>query len=151
MKTTILLCSLTLGVNVLSAQKLKSADVPQPVIEAFNSNFNGSVAKSWEKEKGMYEAEFVVNKIEHSATFSPEGALMETEAAITLAELPASVNVYVQKNHPGYNISEASRIVAPSGAYTFEAEIRNGKKQMELLFDSNGNFLSAGSALSEKN
>lgn len=128
----------TLTVSFASAQKIKEAEVPKAVMESFNKNFKDVKPEKWEKEKnGDFEAEFDYNKIETSATFSPDGKLLETEQEIKIGELPKGVTDYVAKNYAGKKISEASKITTPDGKTMFEAEI----DKKELLFDQQGNFI----------
>lgn len=134
---------IVLGVNTSSAQKMKEADVPKAVVSGFHSNFKDAKAKEWEKEDAIYEAEFDWNKVEISATFSADGKLLTTEYEIKVAELPKGVADYVSKNYAGYKITEASKIEDEgTKKVSYEAEIQNGKEEMDLLFDADGHFLS---------
>jgi hypothetical protein len=143
MKTVIIAAALMLITNAIMAQHVKSQDVPKPVIDAFNENFKGVSFKSWEKEKnGNYEAEFKRNKKETSATFNADGTIVETEQEISQSALPKMVLDIIEKDFPGYKISEVSQITMPSGAQTFETELKKSSEKFDLIFDANGNFLS---------
>ncbi len=129
--------------SVCTAQKLKESEVPAPVVKTFKSIYKDITKVEWGKEKdGKYEAEFVVNNIETSATFTEDGVLWETETEIIKSELPKSIPDYISKNYKGYKISEASKIINAAGATNYEAEIKRLGKHMDLLFDMAGNFLS---------
>ncbi len=141
MKTIITSAALVFGINSLSAQKIKEAEVPKVVTESFAKNFPGSKAKEWEKEKDTYEAEFKLNKAENSASFKSDGTLLETETEIATSALPKAVIDYVTKNYTGRKLSEASKIVDAAGTITYEAEIKKGKEEMDLIFDSTGAFI----------
>lgn len=121
-----------------SAQKVKASEVPKAVIDSFNKNFNGVKVEGWEKEKdGVYEAEFDLNKVETSATFSVDGKLLETETEIAVSALPKTVTEYLTKNYAGKKIKEAAKIVDAEGKIKYEAEI----DKKDLLFDELGNFI----------
>lgn len=141
MKTIITAAAFVFAINTLSAQKVKEAEVPKAVTESFTENFPGSKAKEWEKEKDTYEAEFNLNKVETSASFSADGKLMETETEIATSALPKAVTDYVTKNYAGHKLSEASKITDAKGVVTYEAEVKKGKEEMDLIFDSNGAFV----------
>lgn len=143
MKSIILTAAIiVLGVNTSSAQKLKEADVPKAVVSGFHNSFKDAKAKEWEKEGDKYEAEFDWAKIETSACFSSDGKLMEVEHEIKVSELPAAIADYVAKNYAGYKITEASKIEdAATKKVSYEAEIQNGKEEIDLVFDSEGHFL----------
>ncbi len=141
MKTLIATAAMLFTINTACAQKIKASEVPKAVIDSFNKNFSGSKAKEWEKEKDVYEAEFDLNKVETSATFAADGKLMETEVEIKVSELPKSVSDYVTKNYPDHKLSEASKITDAEGKISYEAEVKKGKEEMDLIFDSNGAFV----------
>jgi hypothetical protein len=141
MKTVITAVALVFLINTLSAQKVNEAEVPKVVTESFANNFPGTKAKEWEKEKDFYEAEFNLNKTETSASFKADGTLLETETEIATNALPKAIADYVTKNYVGYKFSEASKIVGATGTITYEAEIKKGKEEMDLLFDANGAFI----------
>jgi hypothetical protein len=141
MKKTIL-CLLIFSAMNVSAQKIKTGDVPAQVIKGFKMHFSGVKVKSWEKEKNdLYEAEFLVNKKETSAVFNQEGVLIETETEISIKDLPGAISDYVLRQYAAYKISEASQIIAASGLQTFEVELEKGKEEFDLLFSTEGNFL----------
>ncbi|MDP1802521.1 MAG: PepSY-like domain-containing protein [Bacteroidota bacterium] len=138
MKTTIVTALLLFLVSNLFSQKTKESEVPKTVIDAFNTNFSGVKAKSWEKEKdGTYEVDFDLNKTEASATFNADGTLIETETEIAIGELPKAVSDYLEKNHSGKKIKEVEKIVDAEGNVKYEVEIDN----KDLLFDQQGNFI----------
>lgn len=141
MKTIITSAALVLAIHSVSAQKVKAAEVPKAVSESFAKQFPNSKAKEWEKEKDTYEAEFNLNKIETSATFSVDGKLLETETEIKTSELPKAVTDYVTKNYVDHKLTEASKIVDAAGVVTYEAEVKKGKEEMDLLFDSTRTFI----------
>ncbi len=140
--TIITAVALVFIVNTACAQKIKEAEVPKAVVTSFQTNFKGAKVEKWDKEKdGGYEAEFDWNKVETSATFSADGKLMETEVEIKVSELPKTVTDYVAKNYPGHKIAEAAKITDAAGKLSYEAEVKKGKEEMDLLFDASGNFI----------
>lgn len=141
-KTIIGALALVLVASTACAQKVKESEVPKAVLTSFQTHFKGAKAKAWDKEKdGGYEAEFDWNKVETSATFNADGKLQETEQEIKVSELPKAVTDYVAKNYAGHKIAEAAKITDATGKLTYEAEVKKGKEEMDLLFDDKGTFL----------
>ncbi len=133
---------IVLSINSSSAQKVKEAEVPKAVITSFQTHFKGGKVEAWDKEKnGEFEAEFKLNKIEMSANFSADGKLMETEEEIATATLPKTATDYITKNYAGIKIEEAAKITDSNGKITYEAEVKKGKEEIELMFDANGTFI----------
>lgn len=108
--------------------------VPTAVREAFSQKFPGVSDVDWEKENNReWEAEFEQNGIDMSANFSADGAWLETETPIKVAELPAPVQAALK----GKKVKEAARIERADGTTLFEAEVR----KKDLLFDQAGKQL----------
>ena len=145
MKTTMVIMAIMLTASYANAQKIKDSEVPKAVVESFNKHFKGVEAENWDKEKdGTYEAEFDLNKVETSATFSENGKLLETETEIPVKALPKSVTDYISKNYPNHKIAEAAKIIDDKGDVMYEAEAKKGKEEFDLLFDAKGIFLKKG-------
>ncbi len=123
------------------AQKVKEADVPAPVKDAFSKKYPGVKAEEWEKEGSDFEAEFHQNKVEMSAVFDANGTFKEVEEEIKTSALPKAVTDYFTKNFAGYKLSEASKITDAAGKVWYEAEGEKGKEKVEAIFDDQGNFV----------
>ncbi len=142
MKTIITAVALVFVANTSSAQKVKESEVPKAVLSSFQEHFKGAKVEKWEKEKnGEFEAEFDLNKVETSANFSTDGKLLETETEMKVSELPKTVTDYITKNYGDYKTSEAAKIVDAAGKVSYEAEVKKGKEEMDLIFDANGAFV----------
>lgn len=55
MKRSIILAACLLGVGGISAQKIKEAELPPSVKNAFKQKFPNAKVEKWEKENGNYE------------------------------------------------------------------------------------------------
>jgi hypothetical protein len=143
MRTIAAIITLALFTSALQAQHLKESEVPAAVIKGFHDSYKDVNAKSWEKEKnGTYEVEFNLSKTEHAVIFNPEGQILWVQEEISATALPKTVNEYLDKNYPGYKIEEVKRGTMPTGDNNYEVEIKKGKDELELMFDSIGNFVS---------
>lgn len=143
MKTIPAILILTLVAGLSHAQHLKESEVPGPALKAFHDNYKGIQAKSWEKEKNnTYEVEFSWDNKEHTIIFNPEGLLLWKQEEIAASALLKTTTDYLDKNYPGYKIKEAKQGMMPTGDANYEVEIKKGKDELELMFDSLGNFVS---------
>ena len=137
MKTHILTAVIALIVFASCTQKANESNIPKGIIETFNSNFKGSIVESWEKENdGGYEAEFDLNGVETSATFSAEGRLIETEQEIEESALPSPISDYLKINYAGKSIDEVAKITTDEGIVKYEVEI----EKVDFIFDDKGNL-----------
>jgi len=119
------------------AQKVKEADVPTAVKDAFKKAYTNTNEVKWEKEGENFEAEFEVGETDQSVVFDATGQVIETEVEIKVDELPSGVKDYVAKNYKDTKIKEATKITDSKGTVTYEAEIK-GK---DLIFDTTGKFI----------
>jgi hypothetical protein len=137
MKKLVLIMVAAMITSLTFAQKLHEKDVPAPVKTAFQKNFPQAKVEKWEKEGINFEVEFKLNKSEQSVLFDAQGSIIETEMEIEISQLPTGVLDYIKTNYKGQLVKEAAKITDTKGTVSYETEI----KGMELLFDSNGNFI----------
>lgn len=116
---------------------LVTIDVPAAVKATLAKLYPGAKGVKWEKEDGNYEAGLTHTGKELSLVIDAKGNLIETETAIAISALPASIREYVAKHHVGKKIKEAAEIVDAKGKKTYEAEV-GGK---DLIFDEKGQFI----------
>ncbi|MCB9001391.1 MAG: PepSY-like domain-containing protein [Bacteroidales bacterium] len=135
-KYTILIIA-TLFASCSNAQKLNEKNVPIAVKDAFQKEYPNITNAKWEYENGNYEVNFNLENKEASLLIDEQGDILETEIEIKTSELPKTVIDYTNANYKGKRIKEAARIINSKGEITYEAEI----KGMDLIFDSNGNFI----------
>jgi hypothetical protein len=138
MKNTLLLTFLSFSLTTtLTAQKLKSAQVPEAVKNALLKKYPSASNVTWEKEKGNFEANWGGrSKEDNSVLFTPDGTFVETVVAIPIADLPLGIATYIKAHYPGSKITEAGKVTDAKGNTSYEAEVK-GK---DLLFDKEGNF-----------
>lgn len=137
MKRLVFILALMVTVSLANAQKVSEKDIPAAIKSTFQQKYPNVKSIKWEKEKGNYEAGFKEGKTNYSVLIDPSGHIIETEAEITIVELPADARAYVTKNYPHKNIKEAAKITDARDHVSFEAEI-DGR---DLIFDSTGKFL----------
>ena len=140
MKTLILtLAAAALLTPAAHAQKVSAAQVPAAASATFKKQFPTVKSVKWEKEGADYEAGFEMGKSEMSAVITAAGVLQETETEMPVAQLPAAVQKTLAASYKAFKITEAAKIVtAATGATTYEAEISQGGKHRDVLFNADG-------------
>lgn len=149
MKTIIATIALGLLCSAAWAQKVKESEVPAAVKDAFAKKYAGVKVEKWEKEDGNYEAEFDKNKNDMSAVFNPSGTFMQEELEVKTSALPAAATEYCKTN--GFKAEEATKITDVAGKISYEAEVKKGKEEFDILFDDKGNFLKKTAEKEEEN
>lgn len=124
-----------LSVSVAYAQK----DVPQAAVTSLKQKFPNAQKVDWDKEKdGNFEAEFTLNGIEMSVTYSAKGEWLETETGILVSDLPAPVVAAFKKEHGSAKITEVAKIESTK-PIVYEIEYKSGLKTKEVMYDAQGN------------
>lgn len=143
MKTTIItviLSFLLLNINA-SEKKVKAADVPDVVKTSLNQKFPGVTVKEWGKENDTnWEAEFMLNGIEHSACFDNNGIWKETEQEIKMKDVPAIVKAALEKEFPGFKVEDPELKETATGK-TYDFEVEKGDDEFEISIDLEGNLV----------
>lgn len=142
MKTKLLVLTILLFPVILFAQ-----DIPSNVKQKVNSMYPEAKNIKWDVEgNGKYEAEFKINGVQTALLFDSKANLIETETKIDVSELPSKVRDYISSEYAGVSITEAAKIIDSKGNLKFEAEIKEGKKSKDILFDQDGNILKKADA-----
>jgi hypothetical protein len=137
MKIKLLVLAIFLFPIALSAQ-----DIPSNVKQKATELYPNATNVKWDVEgKGQYEASLTDNGIDMSLLFDDNANLLATETKMNVDQLPRNVRDYVAANYSGMDITEAAKIVDSKGVTTYEAEVYDGKKHKDVLFDKNGNPL----------
>ena len=134
MKTIILMLSFLSVSLFASAQKTP----PSSVSNTFASKFKNAEKVKWDMEEAdEWEAEFMMNGKESSASFDLSGKWLETETEIKENELPAAVKNTLDSQYAGYKIEESESIESPD--FTgYEIALENKEKYVEVQVTPNG-------------
>lgn len=135
MKRFLLLC-LTVATISVNAQRINESKVPEAVKAVFTKGYPATLGK-WIKTDGNFEVTFDKDSKKMTLVIKPDGKLVQTEYAITEAELPKPVMEYLKTNYKGVKITEMAHLLKPNGAIQYETVVK-GK---DVLFDKDGKFL----------
>ncbi len=144
MKSIPLAFSLLLA-NLTMAQN-GQRNVPESILNTFQVEFPNATNINWQEQADMeWEVDFKEKGKEKEALFTREGELSETEVEITIDEVPQNIKDYTSQNYGSYEIDDVASITYADGRvnYELELEIHGNDEDLELLFDSNGNFIRA--------
>jgi hypothetical protein len=134
MKMTIALAFwATMGLGFAHGQQ-----VPEAARKDFAGRFPGATGTRWEKEGGLFEAEFKEGGQSASAEYDLKGNWIATEREIEEADLPVALKEAVAAKYPGATLVEAETVQKGSDAVKFEVVIKHGGKKVELLSDGSG-------------
>ena len=123
---------------------VSSSSLPQNILDYVSSNYPGVTIREAETENNDNFEVYLSNGLE--LVFDMDGNFLGIDddgeddfgdEHLTVSEIPQNILDFISDNFPGVEIDEAER--ENNGNYEIELE-----NDMELIFDSNGDFLGQG-------
>lgn len=140
MKTFRIFAAVLFSSILFFACETSQEDVPENILNAFNSEYPDAMDVEWEKESDGYEVEFEIDDVEREITYDMQGNIIETGIDVSEDELPQNTLSYISENYAGYEIDDADE-VENNGVTYFEVELENGDQEIDLLFNMQGDFV----------
>ncbi|EIQ00053.1 Protein of unknown function (DUF2874) [Opitutaceae bacterium TAV1] len=143
MKNLLLFSVLLALLPALRAGDLAEAQVPAVIVNHVKQQYPkaGPIKWDFEKDDGVYEAEFRIDGFEHDLEFTPAGERVYSKIEIPVSSLPAAVTAYVTTHHPKAKILGAKHIVK-GDRQMYDVGISEGpfwkKKHKNLYLDEQG-------------
>jgi len=117
------------------------SDVPEAVMATFQQMFPAAAATEWEKEKGLYKADFNIGLRDMEAWFQSDGTWARTVKDLNPSEVPEAIQLYVSQNYPNLPFDDADWVETPTEKYyVAELDPENGN-DIYLKFSEEGAFI----------
>ena len=127
---------------VSCAQNISAKKVPSVVQNTVQAKFANASDIEWEKKSNLYEAEFNMGTVEYTALIDANGKLVVYKSNMMEKDLPAAVSAAITREHSGYTIDDLEK-VEKEGITYYQVELEaSGKKDMELVFSTDGSIAS---------
>ena len=139
-RTTVVLTVWAVLAGAARGEPLKAHKVPAKVREAFRVKFPDVKKAEWKlKDDKNYEAEFTQKDVEVAAKFDENGKWVETETAITKADLPKAVRAKLSREFKEYKIIETQKVERPDDKpVLFEVHLENAEEILKVQLEANG-------------
>ncbi len=141
MKNLKIAALLLFATAAVSAQDLKTDEVPANLQSKFNTAYTNVTDVEWEKKGDHYKVEFEINKMDHDVWYDAEGNVIKSEIEISASELPSAISSAVKAKYADYKI-DSVEVSEEGGKKTYEVEIEKGwTKERKLILDASGKIL----------
>lgn len=141
MKNLKIAALLLFATAAVSAQDLKTDEVPANLQSKFNTAYTNVTDVEWEKKGDHYKVEFEINKMDHDVWYDAEGNVIKSEIEISANELPSAISSAVKAKYADYKI-DTVEVRDEGGKKTYEVEIEKGwTKERKLILDASGKIL----------
>ena len=127
--------------NILSAQKLKPAEVPADVVQTLDEQYSYVKVTGWMKEGQTYVASIKDGATNGKVYISSAGEWIRTLFTVPVNELPSTITEYVKENFPEYLISVSALEEKEDESTHYYLEVREdavGSRPSVLTFASTG-------------
>jgi hypothetical protein len=126
---------------MVSAQKLKPADVPADVTQTLDEQYSYVKVTGWMKEGNTYVASIKDGATNGKVYISAAGEWIRTLFTVPVNELPSSITDYVKANYPEFIISVSALEEQEDVSTHYYLEVKPdgvGMKSSVLTFSSTG-------------
>ena len=123
------------------SQRLTADKVPAPVKQAFSKKFPGAAGVQYGMGKKGYEILFREHGVEKSATFDTAGNWLETETAVTEADIPGAVVNAIVKDFTGFAIFKVLKVELPGKDPVYKTNLMNETEGFNVEFSARGDLL----------
>ncbi len=125
----------------LSAQKIKSTDVPEDVMSTFDEQYSYMKVSGWQIENDNYVASVKDGSTNGKVYISKNGDWVRTIFYVPSRELPSSITDFVKNNYPDFIISVSCLEERENENTHYYLEVKKdgiGNKPSVLTFSSTG-------------
>lgn len=128
----------------LFGQKIKTADVPDDVIQTLDFEQPGAKVTQWELTEEIYRANFKNSGVTGTIYIKADGTFLETRYIVPKNSLPTAITDYIDQNYPLFVIDISETREAPQVNMYYYIEVRPdqvGGGTSILTFDNMGKLL----------
>ena len=125
----------------VSAQDLKSSEVPSNLISNFEKKFSNAQDVEWEKEMDFFKVEFDIYKKEQEIWYDASGKIFKMEKELNETELPQAIKSKISSSYASFKIDDIE-MKEEDGKTTYEIELEDGRKEKTVIFDESGAVIS---------
>ena len=127
-----------IGTSVIAAQAqdVAAQDVPEAVKSALSQKFANATDLDWEMSGSNYEADFDVNRIDHTVLLDPSGKILMTKRDILEKDLPQGIRTAISQNYKGMRVDDVEQVEKDGKTYyQLELDQKGQDKKVVLAQD----------------
>lgn len=88
------------------AQDVDQKDVPQAVSSALTQKYANATDLDWEMDGANYEAEFDMDRVDHTVLLDPSGKILMSKRDIMEKDLPQTVRTAIGQNYKSMRLDD---------------------------------------------
>jgi uncharacterized membrane protein YkoI len=136
---TILFAIALAGSTALAAhaQDIDAKEVPAAVTSALTQKYATPTDLDWEMEGSNYEADFDVNRVDHTVLLDPSGKILMTKHDIQKKDLPQAVSSAISQKYKSMRLDDME-LVEKDGKSYYQVELDAKGTDTKLVFSADG-------------
>ena len=146
MKNVFLLCFIALATLSVNAQDLHNSEVPETVKKVITSKFPDAYDLEWEKSGENLEAEFDINRYDHSVWINATGDILQQKSEMSKTDLPGSVIRAIENKYASYRVDDTYKIRSGENVY-YKVDLENSSSEMKVYILESGEIVTAPTLL----
>ncbi|HLT33895.1 MAG TPA: PepSY-like domain-containing protein [Aquaticitalea sp.] len=142
MKTLSMIALGMLATASISAQDLKTNEIPSNLQTTFTKAYADARDVEWEKRGDSYKVEFEVNNMDHEVWYAANGKTIKTEMEMDKTALPSAITNVINGKYADFKIEDVE-MREEGNNKTYKIEIEKGlMKERTLVINANGKIIS---------
>ncbi|HEY9127263.1 MAG TPA: hypothetical protein VIM62_09060 [Acidobacteriaceae bacterium] len=130
------------AITMAADKKIAKSELPEAVRKSADGQSAGATVKGYGKEvedgKLLYEVRLTANGHNKDISIAPDGAVLEIEEEVKLAELPASVQHGLQAKAGAGRIARVESLSKHGALVAHEAQVEKGGRLSEVQVGPDG-------------
>ncbi|MEJ8757829.1 PepSY-like domain-containing protein [Pontibacter sp. H259] len=118
----------------VNAQNINPKDLPAAVTNAVSQKYTNASKVEWEMHETNYEAEFKINRVEHTVLVDPAGTIVMAKRDVDKKELPQAINTAI-----GQGKLDDAEVLEKDGTTYYQVELDDKAGDKKLVFTADGN------------
>ncbi|WNJ20990.1 PepSY-like domain-containing protein [Pontibacter sp. G13] len=142
MRTYLLYLTLSLAITTLQGQVTRGQQLPEGLIETFDTDYPEADETEWSRNGAKYSALFLLNEFRMEAVYDQVGEWQYTDVFLPETEIPEKIASHFRAFYAnsGYSLKEALFHDAPSESF-YILKIQKGSQAQSLRFTEEGDLL----------
>lgn len=142
MKNLKIAALLMFATATISAQDLKTHEVPTNLQTIFSKSYTNAKDVEWEKNGDHFKVEFEIGRNDHNIWYDKQGNIVKSKIEISKNDLPAAIASSVKTKYADYKI-DSVEVYEEGAKKTYKVDIEKGwNKERKLVIDASGKILS---------
>ncbi|WP_299984479.1 PepSY-like domain-containing protein [uncultured Pontibacter sp.] len=125
------------SVVAVEAQDVAEKDVPEAMKSALSQKYTNATDLEWEKHGENYEADFDIDRIDHTVMIDPSGKILMTKRDIEEKDLPQNIRTAISQKYKGMRLDDIEQVEKDGNTY-YQLELEQKPQDKKVVLSQDG-------------